>query len=154
MRQEIHSPADGGDGLARALATTAVLFGIILAISPPARDQVLAAPAGARQFAASVMSGRALGAANDILRPGSGEQDLPPTVLDMLALVRGSGIQTFSLSPQIAANDLWLQRLTESAFPRRIAVQARTRLVRAGEGLARGCYAVAMRHGVVLARCL
>ena len=130
----------------------AALIGVVLAIDGSAQRQVLAAPAGARQLAA-FLSGGALVAARDLLRPGSGEQDLPGDVLAMLALVRGHDVQAFSVSPRITEDTLWLQRLTEAAFPRRIVKHAEDRLVLVGEALPIGCQPVAATHGVLLVRC-
>lgn len=54
---------------------------------------------------------------NEIVRPGSGKQVLAKQVLQMLALIEKHDLQEYSLSKQIRQNNMFIQRITESAWP-------------------------------------
>jgi glycosyltransferase 2 family protein len=86
----------------------------------------------------------------DLVTPNSGEQVLPPLVRDMLSLLRKRDIQEYALSPQIWADVLWRQRISESAFPKRMMPTARYLLALAGEKLPAKCRPVAFERGFSL----
>jgi hypothetical protein len=54
---------------------------------------------------------------NEIVRPGSGQQVLPDPVLQMLELIKKHELQKYSLSKKLTQNNLFFQRIIESAWP-------------------------------------
>src|SRR5690242_8670645 len=65
------------------------------------------------------------GVLQEVQRPLNGEYVVPEEVLVMVGLLRKNGITTFRLSPAIAENGLFTQRLAEVAYPIRYDKQAR-----------------------------
>ncbi len=85
----------------------------------------------------------------------AGEDVLPARVQAILALLRGSGVESFRYSGGIA-NDPDLSvalRIAESAYPIRVRPQAQHLLALSNERLEPGCQVVASRQEVVLAYC-
>jgi len=92
-------------------------------------------------------------ALSDITSAGAGERVLPPPVQAMLALLRGHSVDTYRVSPKIAADPLISQRIVESAWPIRPNRAANWYLAFAAEALPTNCRSLDRREDVVLARC-
>ncbi len=63
-------------------------------------------------------------AVNEIVRPGSGLQVLPEQVLQMLKLIKKYDLQDYKVSTAIRRNSLVYQRIIESAWPVRLALNS------------------------------
>ena len=97
--------------------------------------------------------GEGQAAFHDLITPNSGEQVLPRLVRDMLALLRQNDIKEYKVSAQISADSEVMQRIVESAFPRKMLISAPYLLARAGEQLPAGCKRLAIKGGIQIAAC-
>jgi hypothetical protein len=104
-------------------------------------------------FALAIARGAAGTPVHDLVTAGSGEQVLPPAVRDMLVLLRGNRVASFRLSPAIADNNLWRQRVAEAAYPIRETAEATHVLLVSAEALPVGCAMLAAQGEVALADC-
>jgi hypothetical protein len=89
----------------------------------------------------------------DINTPNSGEQVLGTRVQEMLAMLRGHGVEQYRLSDSIAA-DAWVtQQIVATAWPRKLERDARAVFVLAAETPSPGCIVMDKQREVTLVYC-
>jgi hypothetical protein len=142
-------PSSHSSWIRRALTQAAVVAVLALCLALAARPGLRAL---ARFYSAPASVRASL---PEWTLPRGGEAVLPPAVRTMLGLLRENHVTEFRPGESIAkkADEVIRQRLTEAAYPIRLATQARHVLLIPPDTLPAGCRAVAARQEVVLADC-
>ena len=89
----------------------------------------------------------------NINSPQTGEYVLGPTVEEMLAMLRGHGVERYQLSDSIAANSWVLQQIVASAWPRKLEPDAKARFVLNAEPATPSCILIDKQAEVSLVYC-
>jgi hypothetical protein len=84
----------------------------------------------------------------------AGEYVLSPhPVREMLALLRGHGVERYQLSEGVARDPWWVQQIVVSSWPRKLEKDAKARLVLNTEPLMSGCLVIEKQSEVSLVHC-
>ena len=89
----------------------------------------------------------------NINTPQTGEYVVGPTVQEMLAMLRGHGVERYQLSDSIAADTWVLQQIVASAWPRTLEKDAKARFVLNAEPVVTGCVLIDKQREVSLVYC-
>jgi hypothetical protein len=89
----------------------------------------------------------------DINTPQTGEFILPPRVREMLAMLRSHGVEQYWLSVSIAADAWGYQQIVASAWPRKLAKEAKAGFLLNVEPITPGCQLIEKQSEVSLVYC-
>lgn len=74
-----------------------------------------------------------------LFTPGAGETVLPKAVLESRTLLQRAGATEFALSPEILADAMMSQRMTEGLYPLRLQTQTALRIVGIQDPIPKNC---------------
>jgi hypothetical protein len=85
--------------------------------------------------------------------PRAGEEVLPVSVREMVAMLEAHDVERYALSDRVASNVWVYQQVVASAWPRRLERDTNARFVRIGEPTTPGCSLIESRTEVSLVHC-
>ena len=142
-----------------ALAFSVVIFGVLLCVPWPGGighwsffRSVVSTIRDVHRSAAKAVGAPAVFQAN-LNTPRAGEEVLPVSVREMVAMLEAHNVERYALSDRVSANVWVYQQTVASAWPRRLERDAKARLVRIAEPTTPGCSVIESRTEVSLVHC-
>jgi hypothetical protein len=142
-----------------ALALSVVVFGVLLWIPWPGGighwsfyRSVVSTIRDVHRSAARAVGAPAVFQAN-LNTPRAGEDVLPVSVREMVAMLEAHEVDRYGLSDRVASNVWVYQQVVASAWPRRLERDANAKFVRIAEPTTPGCSLIESRTEVSLVHC-
>jgi PA14 domain len=142
-----------------ALAFSVVVFGVLLCVPWPGGighwsffRSVVSTIRDVHKSAANALAAPAVFQAN-LNTPRAGEEVLPVSVREVVAMLETHELERYALSDRVAANVGVYQQVVASAWPRRLERQAKMRFLRNVEPNTPGCSLIESRTEVSLVHC-
>jgi hypothetical protein len=142
-----------------AFAFSVVIFGVLLWVPWPGGighwsfyRSVVSTIRDVHRSAAKAVGAPTVFQAN-LNTPRAGEEVLPVSVREMVAMLEAHNVERYALSDRVAANVWVYQQIVASAWPRRLERDAKARFVHIAEPATPGCSQIESRTEVSLVHC-
>jgi hypothetical protein len=142
-----------------ALAFSVVIFGVLLCVPWPGGighwsffRSVVSTIRDVHRSAANALGAPAVFQAN-LNTPRAGEEVLPVSVREMVAMLEAYKVERYALSDRVAENAWVYQQIVASAWPRRLERDAKAKFLRKAEPGTPGCSLIESRTEVSLVHC-
>lgn len=108
---------------------------------------------GVRATGLALSGGFSLANIAEHSRANAGEDVLPEAVREMIGVARRRGIWDYTLSPNLASSNVFVQRMTEGAWPRRASAASRNLFLARNEPPPAACRVVETHVEIVYVAC-